>query len=521
MIFFLLITVYLLLFTWFAWKNFRWAIGFFILTLPVYLIRFKIGNLPSTLLEAEFVGLFLFWLVKYFKTDYLIIIDFIKKQRGLFLFIGLFFIASIISIFISGIGDSNYWHMTVEALGIWRAFFLEPMLLFVILVGRCHSLVIPTDPAGGGGVEESLNGQRSERDSSTPLRSAQNDNLTDKDLIMFLILSTISISVVAILQKMSPWFYPPQLWDDVVGDRVTSFFTTPNAIGLYVAPILFLMAAQLLSFRPRLGGGEISVGGWFSSPLRGGIKCGVSSFTNTLTPALPLKGGGFGQRFLTAFGMAAALVAIGLSVSQGAWVAFGAGALVALYLLGKRRTAIILLLLTMSAGMYFSSIRTAVLFQDQAGQNRLKLWSYTEKYLSASPQNFILGTGIRKFFDKVQKPYYNNKELEPLLYPHNIFLNFWTETGLLGAVSFTGIVIYLFVMALKIKKSDKISGISLIAVLTVFVVQGLVDVPYFKNDLAFVFWILTLIVIASHQVAKQSQSNQYSDEIASSLRSSQ
>jgi hypothetical protein len=157
----LLVIIYFGFFAYFAWQNFRYAVGFFILTLPVYLIRFKIGNLPSTLLEAEFVGLFLVWIIKYFKTDFPIIVNFIKKQRGLFIFIGLFFVASVVNIFISGITDSNYWHMTVEALGLWRAYFLEPMLLFVILCGRTVILSHAYRQAGEapprwGGVEGSV-----------------------------------------------------------------------------------------------------------------------------------------------------------------------------------------------------------------------------------------------------------------------------------------------------------------------------------------------------------------------------
>jgi len=468
MIFFSLITVYLLLFAWFAWRNFRWAVGFFILTLPAYLIRFSVGPLPTTLLEMEFAGLFLVWLIKYFPIDLPKIIDLIKKQRRLFIFIGLFFLASVINIFVSGIDDSNYWHMTVEALGIWRAFFLEPVILFFMLVGRCHSRHAYRHlPAGRHGAGESGNPGQNQLDPRRSLPSTTigggDDSLATGDLVTFLIFSTVSISVVAILQKISPWFYPPQLWDDVVGGRVTSFFTTPNAIGLYLAPVMILTLVVIIK-KLQMTNPKMQV---FKNKL----------FLGSVSTLL-----------LT-------IIAIILSVSQGAWVALGAGVVVFLYLVGWRKIAIVFALLAVSAGFYFIDIRTALLFQDQAGRNRLKLWSYTTHYLAASPQNFVFGTGIRKFFDKVQKPYYNQKQLEALQYPHNIVLNFWTEIGLLGMIAFVGILVYLFLSSWQIRKSDKILGAGLTAALAVFIVHGLVDVPYFKNDLAFIFWILVILYV--------------------------
>ncbi|MFA7654033.1 MAG: O-antigen ligase family protein [Candidatus Magasanikbacteria bacterium] len=457
----LLVIIYFGFFAYFAWQNFRYAVGFFILTLPVYLIRFKIGNLPSTLLEAEFVGLFLVWIIKYFKTDFPIIVNFIKKQRGLFIFIGLFFVASVVNIFISGITDSNYWHMTVEALGLWRAYFLEPMLLFVILCGR--TVILSHAYRQAGEAEGRVEGSVPTIDSSTTLRYAQNDKLNASDLIVFLALSTISISMVAILQKISPWFFPPQLWDDIVGGRVTSFFTTPNAIGLYIAPVLFLILIIIIK-KLQAKNYKLIV---FKDQL-----------FNCLIVVLILG-----------------LLAILLSVSQGAWVALVAGVMVFIYFIGWKKFVVVITLVGMALALYLPSVRMAVLFQDPAGQNRLKLWSYSGEYLSQSPQNFIFGAGIRKFFDKIQKPHYNNKDLEPLQYPHNLFLNFWTEIGLIGALSFVGIILYLFWLSWQVRKNDKILGVGLMAVLTVFCVHGLVDVPYFKNDLAFIFWIIVSVIL--------------------------
>jgi O-antigen ligase len=137
------------------------------------------------------------------------------------------------------------------------------------------------------------------------------------------------------------------------------------------------------------------------------------------------------------------------------------------------------------AGIIFAllvpSMRQAVLFQDQANQNRLRLWGYSWTFLTDSPKNFVLGTGVRQFFRKIQKPYYDVRVMERLIYPHNIFLNFWTEIGLSGMLSVGAILGYVLYVANKIRLQDKIIGAGLMAMLATLVVHGLVDVPYFKK----------------------------------------
>ena len=120
------------------------------------------------------------------------------------------------------------------------------------------------------------------------------------------------------------------------------------------------------------------------------------------------------------------------------------------------------------------------------------LWEHTVEYLSESPTHFILGSGIRNFFDAVQSPWYDLNVLEALKYPHNIFLNFWTEIGFLGMVLF--VTIYVYVVRSIFSVNDTTTRAALLAALTAIMVHGLVDVPYFKNDLAMLFWILVGIV---------------------------
>lgn len=113
------------------------------------------------------------------------------------------------------------------------------------------------------------------------------------------------------------------------------------------------------------------------------------------------------------------------------------------------------------------------------------------------------------FFNKDRDPDFNRKivifddnyraekwqPLEVYLYPHNIILNFWTELGFLGMLLFSFIIIKFLILALKYyhqKKGskNKYLGLALFSSMLIILIHGMVDVPYFKNDLSALFWII-------------------------------
>jgi len=440
----MLASLYFLFFAGLAWRNFRLAIGLFIVFLPTYLIRFEIFGLPSTLLELSFGAVFLVWLLKFAKNDFINIKNFVLENKVFSILFGLFFLSSIGGIFVS-----DEW---LRSTGQWRAFFFEPILFFVMMIGR----FLPFSKGEVEGVAKN----RQTTPNPSPYQFATGRALERKGnyLVLFLGLSTVSISLLAILQKFFPKLYPMKLWNEEVFGRVTSFFTTPNAIGLYLVPILILLAGYL-----------------YKSYKINKLK----------TPA---------SRILLSASVLA-LCAIGLSISEGAWIALAVGFVAFIYLIGYKKITYVAILIAIIIVTLVTPLRQSILFQDQSGQNRLTIWSYTSDYLTESPQNFILGNGIRQWFRKIQKPYYfdSDNNLERLTFPHNIFLNFWTEIGLLGMLSFVGIMYFIFRWSYKVYKNDKIIGAGFIAMWIAFLVHGLVDVPYFKNDLAFLFWILVVL----------------------------
>ncbi len=406
----LVFVLFFLVFAVLTWINFRLAIALLIIFLPTYLIRTNFGFLPTTLLEISFGAVFIIWLIRYFPTDLPQLKETIKKQRIIFIGATLLLATSLIAAL------TNPY--LLKALGIWRAYFLEPILFFLVI-------------------------------------SASIKRLSVKFLITSLAISSLSVALLTIWQKLFGTFFPPSLWNDELFGRPTSFFTSPNAIGLYLVPMLLVLSVFLSKFK-------------------------INRFFYYITILI-----GF--------------IAVMLSFSQGSWVALAAGIIVLLFLLDYKKIAVGLIITGIVLAVTWPGLRTAILFQDQAGQNRLTIWRYSIEYLTDSPRNFILGSGLRRFFTEVQKPNYDKETLERLIYPHNIFLNFWLETGLAGMMSFVFILAALFSKLRKKFIENKFIRAALFACLVAIIVHGLVDVPYFKNDLSMLFWIIAAIVVLSSQ----------------------
>jgi O-antigen ligase len=107
-------------------------------------------------------------------------------------------------------------------------------------------------------------------------------------------------------------------------------------------------------------------------------------------------------------------------------------------------------------------------------------------------------------------PYWNPHHHDRFIDPHNIVLNFWSETGLLGLAAFTWILVMAFVVSWRGgRRPDegwRPLHLGVFLAMVAVVVHGLVDVPYFKNDLALEFWALLGITWAGTRwVAEVSQ----------------
>ena len=83
--------------------------------------------------------------------------------------------------------------------------------------------------------------------------------------------------------------------------------------------------------------------------------------------------------------------------------------------------------------------------------------------------------------------------------PHNIFLTFWLESGLVGLVGFI-LLLFNFFRDNKIAiKNNRDFGILFLGIIIYILVHGMVDTTYWRNDLAVVFWV---IIAANIYLAK-------------------
>jgi O-antigen ligase len=229
-------------------------------------------------------------------------------------------------------------------------------------------------------------------------------------------------------------------------------YNTANAVALYLVPLIGIAASMVLYERERR------------------------------------------VRILSAVFLATALAATFLSLSRGGYLAL---AVMALILAIVNRYRWYLLPAVAFVGAAMSRIppiasRLAHEFNLNDPNNtflsREELWQVTLRMLRDHP---ILGTGMFGFAKNIQ-PYRGGIYEENLIYPHNIALNIWTETGLLGAISFGWLLVQTFRISWRGWTSGPLPWraiqLGIVLAMTAIVVHGMVDVPYFKNDLALEFW---------------------------------
>src|SRR3989338_7558911 len=88
--------------------------------------------------------------------------------------------------------------------------------------------------------------------------------------------------------------------------------------------------------------------------------------------------------------------------------------------------------------------------------------------------------------------------------PHNIYLAFWLQTGLLGLTGFLLLLVWYFKKLLN--NLSLVVSCWLLVVMTYTLLHGSVDTLYWKNDLSFMFWALLGFVslLRENEVSKDS-----------------
>lgn len=475
----ILIFFYILFYFVLCLKRLDWAILLLIILLPSYLIRFQIFGIPFTLLEVMILTSFFIWFFRYTRfKDFLIgkygVKDFLenRKERQPYPF-GWEIVLLIILAFVAA-GFSGF---SQSALGIWKAYFFEPLLFYILVLN-----VFQSNPSASNRI--------------------QAPRISIEKAYWALGISALAVSVFAIYQKYTGAFIFNELWASEVTRRVTSFFQYPNAVGLFLGPIVLVLIG--LTFQ------KIT--------------------NNKLQITKNFKKYKFEILLLTII-IILSLVSIYFAKSEGALAGVTAGLIVFGMFAGKKiRIAAIFGIILISLGIYaYAPARNftyeKIILMDHSGQIRRAQWAETWEMLRdgriiqgsglANYQEVIMpyhieGIFVKDIFDPdFQRKVVFNEEfkkkawqpLEIYLYPHNLFLNFWTELGFFGMLIFVWIITkYLFLgirnyyLQIKYKKIINYTTLGLICAMVAVVVHGVVDVPYFKNDLSVIFWLLVALL---------------------------
>jgi O-antigen ligase len=250
-----------------------------------------------------------------------------------------------------------------------------------------------------------------------------------------------AISLFGLFQHYTLLMLPMRFWGvGLEPRRITSVFEYPNALALYLAPLFVMFVCLWLKKYP-LGR----------------------------------------HRVWLILGLAVQGIAILMTYSRGAWLAVGITLiLLALEHFSVKKLLPILIALGIIA-LLIAPIRHRLLdsIHDPSGTARVDLARAGWNKLRTNP---IFGNGLYGFRTTLEQQNFSG---EILNYPHNIILNFWLETGLLGLLSFAAVVYY---SIHGYKNRPTILGLAAVCFLAAVIIHGAVDVPYFKNDLAILFW---------------------------------
>jgi O-antigen ligase len=130
---------------------------------------------------------------------------------------------------------------------------------------------------------------------------------------------------------------------------------------------------------------------------------------------------------------------------------------------------------------------------------RFELWRVSLQMLG---RHILFGAGLSGFAQTIA-PFWNPTHTDRFIYPHNIVLTFWSETGLLGLFAFAWIMAAGFRQTWRGWRGEAFGWreleLGVLLALVAVVVHGLVDVPYFKNDLALELWVLLGVAWAGNR----------------------
>jgi len=371
----------------------RWGVYATSASLPLYVVRWHYGPLPTTLLETLIivtVGLYVVARLRQrelrpVRTPYDIAIVVLLAAAG----------ASVV------VASDHR-----AALGLYRAYFLEPVALFYVAIDVLR---------------------RSEH------------------LQRLVVALAAGSSAFAVLNLIV--FYQALIHNTVVvGMAPSALYGDANPVAMYLEPP-FALAAGIV-----------------------------------------MLGQGVRWRALGAAWLVLTGAALLTSFSKGAYLALLVLALVVVLTVPRWRWALGIslaaaLVLATQVPLLMARLATVVSSID----GRQQMWSATLQMIRDNP---VFGVGLGNY-------HYLFRGVWPEIYPHDMWLTFWVETGFFGVLAFAVIIFGLLWRGWR--AWPQTSGFYRVALwgmlggLVLWLVHGLVDSPYWKNDMSAEFWLLAAV----------------------------
>lgn len=271
-------------------------------------------------------------------------------------------------------------------------------------------------------------------------------------LVNALMLSALPISAAALFQVATNQFI-------TIDHRASAWFTSANYLSLYLVPILLISTYWLFSSASRLY--RI----WF----------GVSFILGVL--------------------------AVYFSFSYGGWVSLLAGGLVLgvwqfrhrwQFWLGSGILALVAIATQVTSERVARMINIAT---QSSASVRLQVWATD---LLMAKERWLTGIGLGQYpvrYPETVTRLYSQPLESGMLHAHNLYFQFLLNLGVAGLLGFGWLVVRFFTF---IKSCSPFWAASLTAAMVAVLIHGLVDTPYWKNDLSALFWmILALAAINS------------------------
>jgi putative inorganic carbon (HCO3(-)) transporter len=338
---------------------------------------------------------------------------------------------------------------------VWRSPFLIPTLLFVV-AGAIAVITAPNRVAGLGLYRAYLlEPMAFALVLINVVRTPQRAVLVVGGLATGATVAGLANSIVVLAGLLNHTY-------DVTQTPPVVIYSTANAVALYVVPVVAVAGSlALYARRPvQLGGLAVFIAG-------------------VIITSLSFSRGGY---------LALAAVVAGLALSH------------------RRRWLLLGVALVGAVGLVLvPPIRHRILIETQNVYgntvfSRLDLWSAAVKLIRERP---LFGAGLSGFQTRSAPFFSHANTTANFIDPHNIVLNFWVETGLLGLIA----IAWIFVVGFRVTWRGWRNGdsewspyqLGVMLALVAVIVHGMVDVPYFKNDLSLEFWALLAIAWAGTQ----------------------